>query len=230
MEMLMELSVAHTGTHFVRNLLAVHCDIETVRNDLVLPKFQIPSLPIGGRDCVLTDTIKQELRDTLEGTPQYALFWGHIETGWYLPILFHAPFEFKLIAPIRHPYRSLRSYYLRDKQHYTVMGDYLILLHVLKWKPDNFVLPVDLWGELSVGERFDKVTPLFRDYLGLPITSEVEQVITEWDLIGTPDIPYSRELTDTERAEIYQRIDNSRILEKLAEIGFDYRDNLGRVK
>ena len=224
MKMLMGASVAHTGTYFVRGLLNAHPDIEIASENAT--SLQIPTQDADAQDAVLADTLEAELFNSVEGTPEYALLTHHITTMWFVPLLLHHPFEFKLIVPMRHPYWGLRSFYLRDKARYSVIGQYLVLVDILKRNPDNFVLPVDLWGDLSVSERFKKVTPLFRDFLELSMTPEVEQIVTEWNPTGMPEVPYTRELTEVEMAEINRRIDNSRILEKLAEIGVDYKDNL----
>ncbi len=195
MDILLLPSARFTGTRFLCDLLQSHPAIgDCLRFPL---KFEKSFLLSPSRNLWLTN-LKFRMVDYYrkeKGIPErYAFFRAHIapfvagESFLMAPLIGLRPFNFKVVAPVRHPLSILRTLQ-RFKRRGGIEGmghaldPILHLLMTLKANGDFFLVPVDLWGLLSTDERVAKMKEVMT-YLGLELDEGPLEKIEEWSPIS----------------------------------------------
>ena len=112
---------------------------------------------------------------------------GHIHEHWMHSLVFFAPFKHKVVAPIRHPFDSLLTKYMRRQpdilndtphdydKHGGWVWSYLQVLALKKNRPKDVVLvPVDLLGQKPEEERVTELVSLLAS-IGVKVSEKKNQ-------------------------------------------------------
>ena len=223
-EIIIVTSAWHTGTWFTLGLLSQHSQIS---NPVTPKEIHREGLSVVSANrktwrVVLLEDLKQEILN-LRPDPRYVLLFDHINSSWLYPLLLYKPFDFKLIAPLRHPFSMMRSCILgHGPPAIEVFSYYMVLLQLVKNEPQKAIIPVDLWGKIPFEERMEKVQETFR-YVELELEEKIINFIREWPIVNAS--AHKRELTSKEHNEIMERIRLSKVIPMLNDFGFPYNVN-----
>lgn len=138
------------------------------------------------------------------------------------------PFEFKLIAPIRHPRSFLieSSFYRPDGRLDETFKNYLWLISLLKNTDNSIFIPIDLLEKLDPEMRLKEMEYVFCDFLGLEMTEEVKEKVLSWKKIDEPPPQSIRPLLPEELTYIERNLKESTILQQLHLLGVDYAETI----
>tara|TARA_B100000809_G_scaffold252677_1_gene287656 strand:+ start:333 stop:1115 length:783 start_codon:yes stop_codon:yes gene_type:complete len=238
-------SAMYTGTTFLRELLiSIPHLVTTLTRDLANDK----SGPFYLQDCTgkvwnspqinLTD-LNSYLTKLKRGNGKILFLEGHIHEHWMHSLVFFVTFNHKVISPIRHPFDSLLTKYLRQEPHILNtdpydrhpgwLWSYLQILALQKNRPKDVVLvPVDLLGQKPEEERVTELVSLLAS-IGVKVSEkknqEFYQLAREWKPTNTHTSQFQEEkraVSDEVYQEITDRLEKSNVYYYLEQAGIHY--------
>ena len=166
---------------------------------------------------------------------------GHIHEHWMHSLVFFAPFKHKVVAPIRHPFDSLLTKYMRRQpdilndtphdydKHGGWVWSYLQVLALKKNRPKDVVLvPVYLLGQKPEEERVTELVSLLAS-IGVKVSEKKNQKFyqsaREWKPTNTHTSQFQEEkraVSDEVYQEIADRLKKSNVYYYLEQAGIHY--------
>jgi len=238
-------SAMYTGTTFLRELL----EAIPILTDVVLTRDLASDEdgPFYLFDCinrvwrapqVNLNSVGSYFTSLNEGRDKVLFVEGHIHEHWMHSLVFFVPFYHKVVAPIRHPFDSMLTQYMRREpsilndtpQDYYKHGgwvwSYLQILALKKHRPKDVVLvPVDLLGQEPVAQRLVILNSLLED-VGIRVSERDEehqkfyQLARDWNPINTH--PGEKIVSLEVRQEITKRLDLAMVYYYLQQVGINY--------
>jgi hypothetical protein len=225
-EIILIISIQHSGSCFVRTLLSRHSAISrplTFGQLLEIEECNVLIQRFGQYDCINGNNLSKALQLVAVSDNKYVQLNIYIHEYWALPMLLHKDIDAKIIITMRHPLNVLKSVYWRKELlSQQLMNQYNILLYIAKIYPEAFILNVDTLSTKSQAARLESMKKLFEGYLDLEITSQLEKKIIEWNRVNfvwdKDRVTVPKEILK----QMFKRIESSGVFDKMNDLNIDY--------
>lgn len=222
-ELLLHLSIPHSGSSFLRLLLGSHKSISPASTDrqLCIAKGEKYFGP-GSHDPDYhkANVVLDALKDSSSDNVSYCQLGIYTHSRAWFPLIFNNEVPTKIVAPIRSPLLTACSYYKygnkEDTKH--IMGHYRLLLELISIL-DVCVFPIDVYATMQPTERYFKIKERFLIPFNLPEDENFSKAVIAW----RPENAHPFDvISDEIVSKLRQRISDAGLYEKLKSIGISY--------
>lgn len=229
-EILLLASPMYSGSNFMFQLLNAHSQIQAYYWNQLATKFHKDYSDIFS--YLLDYQFPERLYRELEVKSGWICIYNHIFNMLPLSWLMFQPFKVKLISTIRHPYRILRTSFLRAKEkgfcttnpNLGLWGMLLPAYFAMNLDSDLVrCIPVDLLAESEEHERITYISDIL-SWLELEPEEEVLDSAMEWKKVGA--FTGNAELDEETEFLIRRVVRESRILDLYRKIGLNYAESI----
>jgi hypothetical protein len=225
MKPLLIISVEHSGSCFVRDLLGKHYAITEPRTTKDFytssPKAEQLLYKPGVVDYITFDRLFDIMIESAESYHRYAQLNIYVQDNHLAINVFEGQFKGKVIITIRDPASVLKSLYYRGEESAPVMSRYRALLLARKIYPDSFLFPVDIVSTKNYVGRMNFIASLFGNFLGIEVTNSIATATRLWRKVN-----YTKKrmqvLSAGQKDDIRRRIRRADIYRALDGAGIDF--------